>query len=234
MHEPPRPADGSHVEFRFRGLRARALASGALQLPDLDAVAVADLHLGKSERIARGGGSLLPPYESSDSIARLEDDLAATKPSTVICLGDSFDDDGAADYVSRMHGERLSAMQRNCRWIWLCGNHDADPDIASGEVAAEFWIGGLIFRHVATAGAVGEVSGHYHPKLSFSAKGRRVSRACFLIDANRILLPAYGTFTGGLDCREPPLSSLMRRDAVAVMTGSSARMVPLPSSPADR
>ena len=219
----------NHVEFRFLGMRVRALASGALQLPDLDTVAVADLHLGKSQRIARSGGSLLPPYESSDSLARLQHDLAATKPSTVICLGDSFDDDVAALDVSRLHGERLSQLQRNCRWIWVRGNHDSEPDVASGEVVTEFGLGGLIFRHVATADGIGEVSGHYHPKISFSAKGRRISRACFLIDRNRILLPAYGTYTGGLDCREPPLSSLMRSDAVAVMTGGSARMVPLPS-----
>ncbi len=224
----------SHVEFRFRGMRARALSSGALQLPDLDTVAVADLHLGKSQRIARSGGSLLPPYESSDSLARLQHDLAATNPSTVICLGDSFDDDVAALDVSRLHGERLSRMQSNCRWIWVRGNHDAEPDVAIGEVVTEFGIGGLIFRHVATTGGIGEVSGHYHPKISFSAKGRRISRACFLIDRNRILLPAYGTYTGGLDCREPPLSSLMCRDAVAVMTGRFARMVPLPSGHSGR
>lgn len=234
MPDLPGSHGDSHVEFRFRGKRVRALASGALQLLDLDAVAVADLHLGKSQRIARSGGSLLPPYESSDSLSRLQGDLAATKPSTVICLGDSFDDDVAALDVSRMHGERLSEMQRNRRWVWVCGNHDADPDVASGEVVTEFGIGGLMFRHVATADGTGEVSGHYHPKISVSARGRRISRACFLIDRDRILLPAYGTYTGGLDCREPPLSSLMRGDAVAVMTGKSARMVPLPSGPADR
>lgn len=234
MPDLPGSDRDDHVEFRFRGMRVRALSSGALQLLDLDTVAVADLHLGKSLRIARGGGSLLPPYESSDSLARLQGDLAATRPSTVICLGDSFDDDVAALDVSRLHGERLSELQSNCRWIWVCGNHDAEPDVASGEVVMEFGIGGLMFRHVATADGIGEVSGHYHPKISFSAKGRRISRACFLIDRNRILLPAYGTYTGGLDCREPPLSSLMRSDAVAVMTGSFARMVPLPPGPTDR
>ena len=234
MPDLPGSDRDDHVEFRFRGMRVRALSSGALQLPDLDLVAVADLHLGKSQRIARNGGSLLPPYESSDSLARLQVDLAATRPSIVVCLGDSFDDDAAALDVSRLHGERLSELQGNCRWIWVCGNHDAEPDVASGEVVMEFGIGGLMFRHVATTDGVGEVSGHYHPKISLSAKGRRISRACFLIDRNRILLPAYGTYTGGLDCREPPLSSLMRRDAVAVMTGGTARMVPLPSGHTDR
>ena len=233
MPDLPDTDRNSHVEFRFCGMRMRALASGALQLLGLETVAVADLHLGKSQRIARSGGSLLPPYENSDSLARLQRDLAATNPSTVICLGDSFDDDVAALEVSRLHGERLSEMQKKCHWIWVRGNHDAEPDVTSGEVVTEFGIGRLMFRHVATRDGVGEVSGHYHPKISISAKGRRISRACFLIDRNRILLPAYGTYTGGLDCREPPLSSLMRNDAVAVMTGGFARMVPLPSSSTD-
>ncbi|MCE2522993.1 MAG: ligase-associated DNA damage response endonuclease PdeM [Rhodobacteraceae bacterium] len=218
-----------HVEFQFCNLAVRALASGALQFPELNVIAVADLHLGKSQRIARRGGSLLPPYETTDALARLQDDLNATNPATVICLGDSFDDDPAAAQVSQFHGKQIETLQRGCRWIWVCGNHDANPQVAAGEIVPEVKIACLIFRHIATEGCTGEISGHYHPKISLSAKGRRISRACFLVDRNRIILPAYGTYTGGMDCREQPLSSLMNQGAVAIATGNRASMIPMPA-----
>ncbi len=227
MHDTNLIEQEKHVDFVFRDLAVRALASGALQFPELNVIAVADLHLGKSQRIARRGGSLLPPYETTDALARLQDDLNATNPATVICLGDSFDDDPAAAQVLQFHGKQIETLQRGRRWIWVCGNHDANPQVAAGEIVPEVKIACLIFRHIATEGCTGEISGHYHPKISLSAKGRCVSRACFLVDRNRIILPAYGTYTGGLDCREQPLSSLMSKGAVAIVTGNRATMVPI-------
>ena len=59
------------VEFTFHDHRLRAHATGALQLVDHGVLVVSDLHLGKSRRIARRGGTLLPPYETSDALGRL-------------------------------------------------------------------------------------------------------------------------------------------------------------------
>ncbi len=222
------------VEFMFHGHRLRAHATGALQLLDHGVLVVSDLHLGKSRRIARRGGTLLPPYETSDALCRLACDLVLTRPNILICLGDSFDDDQAATEVFGSHGDQIVEIQRKIRWIWVSGNHDANPEVAGGEVVQEFELGDLMFRHVASAECEREVSGHYHPKASVSARGRRVSRSCFLVDQNRIILPAYGTYTGGMDCREEPLVSIMCSDALAILTGTRASIIKMPVRSANR
>ncbi len=216
------------VEFQFNGQLVRARASGTLHIASSNTLVVSDLHLGKSQRHAkRSGGILLPPYETTDTLARLYGELEATAAETVVCLGDSFDDNLVAGQVSAVHGESLARFQRQCRWIWVCGNHDASPTGAiGGEIVPEFGLKDLVFRHMAEPGARGEISGHYHPKARVSARGRRISRPCFLADCDRIILPAFGTYTGGMDCREPPLASLLRKDAIVILTGHQATAIP--------
>jgi len=58
-------------EFDFCGARLTALGSGALWWADHGLLCVSDLHLGKAERIARRGGTALPPYETMDTLTRL-------------------------------------------------------------------------------------------------------------------------------------------------------------------
>ncbi len=201
----------------------RALPSGALHIPDGEALCVSDLHLGKSDRIARRGGGLLPPYEARETLARLEADILATKARQVICLGDSFDDLAAQDSLGDEERLWLARLQAGRRWIWIEGNHDPGPVELGGSHMSELWLGGLIFRHIAVAGAVGEVSGHYHPKHRLGG----TARAAFLYDKSRLILPAYGTYTGGLSSSDPVFTELFKRPAIAVLTGTKAIPSPL-------
>lgn len=201
----------------------RALPSGALHIPDGEALCVSDLHLGKSDRIARRGGGLLPPYEARETLARLEADILATKARQVICLGDSFDDLAAQDSLGDEGRLWLARLQAGRRWIWIEGNHDPGPVELGGSHMSELWLGGLIFRHIAVAGAVGEVSGHYHPKHRLGG----TARAAFLYDKSRLILPAYGTYTGGLSSSDPVFTELFKRPAIAVLTGTKAIPSPL-------
>jgi metallophosphoesterase superfamily enzyme len=86
----------------------------------------------------------------------------------------------------------------------------------------------LSFRHIAHPDRAGEVSGHYHPKARLRMRGRSLARPAFLIDGARVILPAYGTYTGGLRSEDAPLSDLMQAGAVAVLTGRTAHAVPMP------
>lgn len=201
----------------------RALPSGALHIPDGEALCVSDLHLGKSDRIARRGGGLLPPYEARETLARLEADILATNARQVICLGDSFDDPAAQDSLGDEERLWLARLQAGRRWIWIEGNHDPGPVELGGSHMSELWLGGLIFRHIAVAGAVGEVSGHYHPKHRLGG----TARAAFLYDKSRLILPAYGTYTGGLSSSDPVFAELFKRPAIAVLTGTKAIPSPL-------
>jgi len=215
-------------EFHLAGVRLAALGSGALWWPERRLLAVADLHLGKSDRIASLGGALLPPYETRDTLARLETEIRRADPAVVLCLGDSFDGPGAEAALTEDERLWLIRLQAGRRWVWVAGNHDPAPLDLGGSHLAVLPAPPLTFRHIAQSGAAGEVSGHYHPKAVVHARGRSISRPCFLIDADRVVMPAFGTFTGGLRSESPVLCALMRPEALAVLTGPSPQPIPMP------
>lgn len=215
-------------DITLAGTRLRALGSGALFWPDQGLLCVSDLHLGKSERFARRGGVALPPYETRDTLTRLSADLDGTGARIVVCLGDSFDDLGAAAALPEDERLWIARLQAGRRWIWIEGNHDAGPVDLGGAHLAELAIAPLTFRHIARPGSYGEISGHYHPKAVVRTRARAISRPAFLADADRIVMPAYGTYTGGLRSDEAVLAGLMRPEAVAVMTGPVPHRVPMP------
>ncbi|MEM6307456.1 MAG: ligase-associated DNA damage response endonuclease PdeM [Pseudomonadota bacterium] len=196
--------------------------------PDQRVLVVSDLHLGKSGRIARRTGTLVPPYETHDTLMRLQADILTNNPATVICLGDSFDDMLASKTLAADDRDGLLKMQKGRDWIWIEGNHDPAPVTLAGQHRSHMTIGSLTFRHIAATDCLGEVSGHYHPKLSLSVRGRHIQRACFLYDHHRLILPAYGTYTGGLDVQAPVLQNIMAPTALAILVGSGGHMMPMP------
>ncbi|TCP62260.1 putative phosphoesterase [Rhodovulum bhavnagarense] len=219
--------------FTLAGAELCVMPSGALWWATERILTVSDLHLGKSERVARRGGPLLPPYDTDETLARLENDIAATDPARVICLGDSFDDDLAARTLPDMARARLLSLMAGRGWVWITGNHDPGPNGLNGAQLAQTALGPLTFRHVARPdSAPGEVSGHYHPKARLTLAGRRITRRCLLTDGHRAILPAFGAYTGGLAMDAPELDALMQPGAVAVLIGP--RPSPVPMRPAGR
>lgn len=211
-------------QFDLGGALLTARGSGALWWPDRDLLVVSDLHLGKSGRIARLGGAVLPPYETLETLERLEAEIAICRARTVVCLGDSFDDATAATELAEDITDWLLRLQAGRDWIWIEGNHDPGPMSVGGTHLAEMEIGPLVLRHIAEPGATAEVSGHYHPK----ARVASVSRRCFLLDENRVILPSYGTYTGGLRSGDPAFAGLLGPSALAILTGPVALAVPMP------
>ncbi|ABG31706.1 metallophosphoesterase [Roseobacter denitrificans] len=215
-------------EFSFCGVTLWAMPSGALFWPDAELLCVSDLHLGKSERVARRSGQTLPPYETRDTLARLAEDLGRTDARVVVCLGDSFDDVTAAENLAQEDRHWLMRLQAGRRWIWIEGNHDPGPVELGGQHLRELQQGGLTFRHIADPGQEAEVSGHYHPKVQLATRGRMISRRAFLMDEKRLVMPAYGTYTGGLHTQHQALNQLMGPQALAILTGPVPTCVPMP------
>ncbi|MFC3614190.1 ligase-associated DNA damage response endonuclease PdeM [Lutimaribacter marinistellae] len=215
-------------DFSLAGVDLTALGSGALWWREADLLCVSDLHLGKSERIARRGGTTLPPYETRDTLNRLSDDLEKTDAKTVICLGDNFDDLHAAEALTEHDRTSITVLQSGRQWLWIEGNHDPGPVEFGGAHLAEYSRDGLTFRHIAQSGAQAEISGHYHPKATLRSRGRAISRAAFLVDDARVILPAYGTYTGGLRCDDAALCALMGPRSVAILTGPTPAPMPMP------
>ena len=213
-------------EFELVGQQLIALASGALLQPGAGVLCVSDLHLGKSDRIARRTGSLLPPYENIETLGRLADVIDATGARTIICLGDSFDDLDGIDALDPDCQDLLTRCQAGRRWIWIEGNHDPGPVGLGGTHRTAFTIDGLTYRHIADPGAEAEISGHYHPKMRIPGGGG--ARKCLVYDRFRCILPPFGTYTGGLNVSDPAIASLLSAPAFAVLTGRKAIRAPVP------
>ncbi len=209
--------------FSFCGSSLEACPTGILWMPEERVLCVSDLHLGKSDRMARRGNALLPPYETLDTLARLASEITRYNPRCVICLGDSFDDLVAVDAMTDPDNALLASMQAGREWVWIEGNHDPGPVGIGGAHMAEITVNGLNFCHIATVRRA-EISGHYHPKHSVSGSS---ARACFVYDADRLILPAFGTFTGGLRVSDPVLRRQFGKEAAVVLTGRRAIPVPL-------
>ncbi len=207
------------MTLRLNGTEILADISGALFWPERRLLAVADLHLEKGSGFA-SRGRLLPPYDTAATLLAVSAAIERHDPAVVVCLGDSFHDMEAAGRLGRADRARLSHLTHEHDWIWIAGNHDpAPPASLGGRVLAELVLGPLVFRHVAATAAVGEVSGHFHPKAGLSWRGRYVGGRCFIGDDRRLILPAFGAYAGGLDVLDPAIRRLFGRKAKVHILG---------------
>jgi uncharacterized protein len=183
------------------GVPLLADCAGALYWPEQNLLAVADLHLEKGSSFATRG-QLLPPYDSAATLARLGQLIAHYAPRVVVALGDSFHDGGGPARLGNEDRANLRALQRGRDWLWLTGNHDPDPaNNIGGTFQRTLTVNALTFRHQ-PSGADREIAGHLHPVARVAHRGRAVSRRCFAADATRMVMPAFGAFTGGLNIRD--------------------------------
>lgn len=194
------------VPFSFAGHDFLASADGAIHWPSRAALLVADLHLEKASWFARLG-QMLPPYDSIATLTALERDIERSGVERLYCLGDSFHDRFGCDRLPAAARELLTMMTERLDWVWITGNHDEGfVDHCGGRTAEEVVLEGIVLRHEAVADdPMPEMSGHFHPKLRLSRKGRNVSRRCFVASTTKLILPAYGTLTGGLDASHPEI-----------------------------
>lgn len=194
------------VPFSFAGHSLIALPQGALFWPARQALLVADLHLEKGSWFARFG-QMLPPYDSMATLADLTLVAAATAAREIWCLGDSFHDRHGCERLPTEARAMLVALTGSVRWTWITGNHDPSiADHCGGDIVSEALVDGLVLRHEASPDEHRpELSGHFHPKLRLQLRGRRVSRRCFVATPTKLVLPAFGSLTGGLDAHHPEI-----------------------------
>lgn len=194
-----------------------AHVSGALYWPGEDTLIVADLHLEKGSAYAERG-VMLPPYDSRDTLMRLGEVIDHFAARTVIALGDSFHDDKGADRLSSEDRETLAIIQEGVEWIWITGNHDPEiSDDLDGHVFDQIRIGGVNLRHMPSAtSATHEIAGHMHPAAKLALHGYTIRRPCFIGNGLRLVLPAFGSFTGGLNILDDAFEPLFGNDGFAV------------------
>ena len=209
--------DFNDQPISISGRSFRADYSGALFWPAERALIVADLHLEKGSAFARRG-VMLPPYDTRETLQRLAEVIDRYDARTVIALGDSLHDPDGAGRIGLEDLETLRIMQEDREWIWLRGNHDPEiPDRLGGHVRTELHVSGLQLRHNPTPGRVTrEIAGHLHPAAKVSMQGAAIRRPCFVGNGLRLVLPAFGTYAGGLNILDDAFAPLFGHDGMSV------------------
>lgn len=216
---PVRLACGS-VRLRVNGEAVTLRSSGALWLEQHQTLVVADLHLEKGSAYA-ARGQMLPPYDTAETLRRLKGEVAVLGPQRLILLGDSLHDGKAEARLAPADIDQIDQLARGPELLWIVGNHDADgPRHLPGRTLDEITTGPLILRHEPLpAPQPGEVAGHLHPCAKVVGKGRSVRRRCFATDGQRLILPAFGAYAGGLNLRDTAFSPLFAKPPIAAALG---------------
>lgn len=215
----PSPCGGlrialSNVEVMLRW-------SGAMWLETERTLVVADLHFEKGSSYAARFGQMLPPYDTRETLDRLDREIVQLSPERLIFLGDSFHDGGGEARLAADDYRRLEGLALGRELVWAVGNHDADgPRALPGDIIDEASLMGLTLRHEPQPGVqLGEVAGHLHPAAKVSSGRATVRRRCFVTDGQRLVLPAFGAFTGGLNILDEAFSNLFGGPVLAGALG---------------
>lgn len=225
---PPLAIVDKTVKAKLGGVLVTALPEGALWVASAKTLIVSDLHLEKGSSYALRG-QMLPPYDTHAALMKLTDLMLRLQPDIVVSLGDSFHDGGGPARMDARDRDLLRLLMSRCDWIWVEGNHDGRaPETLGGAVRDVLHIEALVLRHEPTGGAApGEIAGHLHPCAKVTGRGRSVRRRCFAYDGERLVMPSFGAFTGGLNVRDEAFEPLFPNGATALVLGKD-RVLPAP------
>lgn len=225
---PPLAIVGACVEARVGDTLVTATPEGALWIGEARTLVVSDLHLEKGSAFAKRG-QMLPPYDTHAALAKLASLIARVEPDIVVSLGDSFHDGGGPARMGETDRAMLHGMIAQCDWIWVEGNHDGRAaETLGGAVRDVLHVGAIVLRHEPTPSrAAGEIAGHLHPCARVTGRGRSIRRRCFAFDGERMVMPAFGAFTGGLNVCDDAFLPIFPDGATALVMGRD-RVLPAP------
>lgn len=197
--------------IKFAGHDFDLYTSGVLFLREYGVMIVSDLHLEKGSHFG-AMGLFLPPYDTQDTLERLTKCAESLNPKKIIFLGDIFHDSDSFNRMSLDNIDRLYTLLKQYEIIWIEGNHDAGFSPPNVDMRIEYAYLNLNFRHIATDNEDFEISGHYHPAVTIRHKNDKTRRRCFIHDKTKMILPSFGSYTGGLDVTDPAIKTLFRSE----------------------
>jgi DNA ligase-associated metallophosphoesterase len=224
----PESAPTLRAHVRVSGQEMRPLAAGALYWEAEDTLLVADLHLEKGAAFA-ALGMLIPPYDTRTTLQRLGKAIAEVEPSRVVALGDSFHRSELAQNLAAEDLKLLTRLQQGREWYWICGNHDPFlPPCVGGTVCTTLTICGVTLRHEPSGNASShEIAGHLHPVARIATRGAVIRRRCFATDGNRLVMPAFGAYAGGLNVLDKAFGPLFLRHRLEAWMMGRADVYPV-------
>ncbi|MFV0295533.1 MAG: ligase-associated DNA damage response endonuclease PdeM [Hyphomicrobiaceae bacterium] len=224
-------SDFTRQPVSLAGTEFLADASGALWWPGERTLIVSDLHLEKGSAHAMRG-LMLPPYDTRETLARLATIIERYAPRTVIALGDSFHDMAAEQRLQTGSRSTIADLQRGREWIWIAGNHDpAIPASLGGTAASTVVRGRMTFCHEPGPHAdSSEIVGHFHPVARAELRAGSLRRRCFATDSRRLVLPAFGAFTGGLNVLDAAFETVLAAERLRVLLLGDDGVYPVATS----
>lgn len=192
--------------------KAQRIAGFMPFAPDSKTLLVADMHFEKGSYLRERGRSVLPAFDTFDTIARLWAITEDLRPERIIALGDSFHDVDADTRLSPQSAALLNELiTQHCEIIWVLGNHDPDiPAILGGPREDHVQLGEFLLTHHPHEASGGvNICGHYHPKAKISTRAESVTAPCFAVSDDTIIMPSFGTYTGGLYIDHPDFSAAL-------------------------
>lgn len=214
--------------LEIAGRACLVVGEGGLYDCQTHTLIVSDLHLEKASAFAKRG-RFLPPYDSAITLQFLAAMIDRLSPRCVVCLGDSFHDEDGPRRLSATDVSMIGALQRDRDWIWVSGNHDPlPPKSLAGDCVAQMALGQWLLRHEPSSGqASGEIAGHLHPAATLRTP-KILRRRCLLSDGDRAILPALGTYTGGLDVSDQAFDGLFEEARLTAYFLENDEVFPLP------
>ncbi len=221
---------------RIAGMDAVLDMTGALYLPEEKTLVVSDMHLEKGTSWA-SRGIFLPPYDSRQTLTALQSVISQYQPETLVYLGDSFHDAGGHSRLDVGALDVLTGICANQNTFWITGNHDPEiPDTLPGKSCSELAIGNLRLVHIPdrASNTTSEIAGHLHPVATVVGRGRAIKRRCFITDGQRMILPAFGSYTGGLNIRDDAYKGLFDQKSQVIHVIGDRQIYSLPLHALDR
>jgi len=200
------------AEIEFMGNQLVLDPSGCMFWRDESLLVVSDLHLEKGSSFAAKKSVFMPPYDTQATLESLAIRIAQWDPKAIVSLGDSFHDEHAATRLPNSYKQHLTQLMGGREWFWISGNHDpVPPEDLGGTFCEELRIANLNFCHEPKPDfKKGEIAGHLHPSSKIRQRGKIVRRRCFVGNEERLIMPAFGAFTGGLNVLDEAYAGLFQ------------------------
>lgn len=189
-------------EISFGGEVIQLFADRFAFLPAYNCALIADLHWGKTGHFRKNGIGI-PNFVNQTDFDRLLNIIHLTQASSIIILGDCFH--SKLNYEIIHLGEFVQKCGISIKLI--PGNHDTWALDSLQKIGIEILqeqiqLGNLLLSHEPVETEHFQIYGHIHPKVVLKAGLKSLSFPAFVQQKKELILPAFGSFTGGVQLKK--------------------------------